>query len=240
MIIIPAIDLLGGQCVRLKKGEYETAAKVAEDPIKTLLSFADAGAEYIHIVDLDGAKAGRAVNGGIIESLLSVSPVPLEIGGGIRTYETAKYYIEAGAGRVILGSVALTDPDLVKRLTSKYGERIAVGIDARGGIVKTAGWLDDSDAAFDDLAVEMEKAGVRCIIYTDIERDGMLSGADTKGLSRLKEVLSPDVKLTASGGISGISDIKALNKLGIYGAITGKAIYSGALDLREAISAAKE
>ena len=240
MIIIPAIDLLGGQCVRLRKGEYGTASKVAEDPAGTLLGFAAAGAEYIHIVDLDGAKAGKPVNGEVIFELLRISPVPLEIGGGIRTAAYAKAYLDAGAGRVILGSVALTDPGLVRSLAAEYGDRIAVGIDARGGMVKTSGWLEGSDARFDDLAAEMEKAGVGCIIYTDIERDGMLSGVDTDGLKRLRKVLSPDMKITASGGVSSIGDIKALKELGIYGAITGKAIYSGALDLKEAIALTKE
>lgn len=240
MIIIPAIDLLDGQCVRLKKGDYKTASRVAEDPVKTLTGFCGAGAEYAHIVDLDGAKSARPMNADIIKKLLSISTIPLEIGGGIRTYETARDYLDAGAGRVILGSVALTDPALVKRLVSEYGERIAVGIDARGGMVKTSGWLDDSDVRFDILAREMEKAGVRCVIYTDIERDGMLSGTDIPGLAALKNSLSPDMKITASGGVSGMEDIMELKKLGIYGAITGKAIYSGALDLREAIAAAKE
>lgn len=240
MIIIPAIDLLGGMCVRLRKGEYGTAAKVAEDPAETLLGFAEAGAEYIHLVDLDGAKAGAPVNDGIIKNLIKLSPVPVEIGGGIRTYESAKDYLGAGAGRIILGSVALTSPGLVKRLAAEFGGRIAVGIDARNGIVKTSGWLEDSDSRFDVLASEMEKAGVRCVIYTDIERDGMLSGVDLKGLARLKEVLSPDTKITASGGVCGIGDIRALKELGIYGAITGKAVYSGALDLREAIAVTKE
>ncbi|MBQ7719694.1 MAG: 1-(5-phosphoribosyl)-5-((5-phosphoribosylamino)methylideneamino)imidazole-4-carboxamide isomerase, partial [Clostridia bacterium] len=182
MIIIPAIDLLGGMCVRLRKGEYGTASKVAEDPAETLLGFAEAGAEYIHLVDLDGAKAGVPVNDGIIRNLIKLSPVPVEIGGGIRTYESAKDYLDAGAGRIILGSVALTSPELVKRLAAEYGSRIAVGIDARNGIVKTSGWLEDSDALFDTLAYEMEKAGVRCVIYTDIERYGMLSGVDLNGL----------------------------------------------------------
>ena len=239
MIIIPAIDLLGGQCVRLRKGEYGTASKVAEDPKGTLLGFADAGAEYVHLVDLDGAKAGKPVNDGVIFDLISISPVPVEIGGGIRSYESAKKYLDAGAGRVILGSVALTDPVLVKTLVSDYGDRIAVGIDAKGGVVKTSGWLEDSDSRFDELALEMERSGVRCMIYTDIERDGMMSGVDLDGLRLLKDTLSPETKITASGGVSSMEDIKALKELGVYGAITGKAVYSGAIDLREAVAYTK-
>ncbi len=239
MIIIPAIDLIGGQCVRLRRGDYGTAEKVAADPFETLDGFIAAGAEYLHIVDLDGAKSGIPTNDRLIREIIRRSSIPVEVGGGIRNYESAKIYIDAGCGRVIIGSAALHHPELVERLVNDFGDKIAVGIDSMHGRVKTSGWLEDSDATTEELALRMESAGVKTMIFTDISRDGMLTGPDIEGLTKISAVLGGDTAVIASGGISCIDDIAKLAELDIYGAITGKAIYSGALNLAEAVALAK-
>jgi len=233
MIILPAIDILGGSCVRLVKGEYGTAEKVAQDPFETAQSFCKAGAEYIHLVDLDGAKRGSKVNNELLCAIAAKVDVPVELGGGIRDIETISYYLDNGISRVILGSAALSDPELVKRATAKYGEKIAVGIDAKNGMVSTSGWLVTSDADYLDFAELMEKCGVGNIIFTDIDKDGTLAGPNLEQLAALSKRVS--VKITASGGIKSIEDIKALAKMKLYGAICGKSLYSGTLDLEEAI-----
>lgn len=232
MIVIPAIDILGGRCVRLKKGDYATAGEVAADALETAQAFAAAGAEYIHMVDLDGAKAGRRVNHELIAQVIAECGVPVEVGGGVRTLEDIEWYIERGAGRVILGSAVYRNPALAKEAVSRFGDNIAVGIDARGGRVATEGWTQTSDKDYIAFARDMESAGVRYAIVTDIERDGMLSGVNTGMLAKLKE--ETGLKLIASGGVRDMEDIRALCPLGIYGAIAGKSIYEGTLDLKEA------
>lgn len=245
MIILPAIDILGGKCVRLARGEYATASKVAENPVETAKYFADCGAEYIHMVDLDGAKEGCPKNSDIfIEAVKSAdfpetNKVCFELGGGIRTLETVDFYIENGISRVILGSVVLQNKRLAEKAVLKYGEKIAVGIDADNRRVKTWGWLEDSEVDFVELAVEMAKIGVKNIIYTDISKDGMLSGVNLEHYKELKNVLPFDVNITASGGVKDMADIKDLCGLGIYGVICGKAIYSGSLNLKEAVDFTK-
>ncbi|MGI6202582.1 MAG: 1-(5-phosphoribosyl)-5-[(5-phosphoribosylamino)methylideneamino]imidazole-4-carboxamide isomerase [Eubacteriales bacterium] len=233
MIVIPAIDILGGRCVRLKKGDYATAGEVAGDALETARSFAAAGAEYIHMVDLDGAKAGRRVNHELIAHVIAGCGVPVEVGGGVRTLEDIDWYISRGAGRVILGSAAYRDPELVKKAAARYGDKIAVGVDARGGRVAVEGWTETSDKDYITFAREIEAAGVRFAIVTDIERDGMLSGANTAMLAELKK--ATNLNLIASGGVRDMADIRALASLGIYGAIAGKSIYQGTLDLKEAV-----
>jgi phosphoribosylformimino-5-aminoimidazole carboxamide ribotide isomerase len=233
MIVIPAIDILGGRCVRLQKGDYATAGEVAADALETARAFAAAGAEYIHIVDLDGAKSGWRVNHELIARVISGCGVPVEVGGGIRTIEDIEWYINCGAGRVILGSAAYRNPSLVREAAKHYGNKIAVGIDARGGRVATEGWTETSNTDYIGFARKMEDAGVRYAIVTDIDRDGMLSGVNTAMLATLKE--ATNLNLIASGGVRDMSDIRALAALGIYGAIAGKSIYSGTLDLKEAI-----
>lgn len=235
MIIIPAIDILGGKCVRLVKGEYDSASKVAEDAVETAKSFEAAGASFIHLVDLDGARAAKPVNHELICRVAASVSVPVEVGGGIRSMETVRRYLDGGVERVILGSAALTHPELVKETVAEYGERIAVGIDAKGDYVRTEGWLKDSEVTYTDLALAMSDAGVKYIIYTDIERDGTLKGASVERLYALNRALGGRVNIIASGGVKDINDIRALIKIGVYGAITGKAIYSGSLSLEEAI-----
>jgi len=236
MIIIPAIDILGGKCVRLIQGEYESVSKVAEDPVETAEYFKKCGAEYIHMVDLDGAKSGSPKNAEIFIKIAKSINIPVELGGGIRTLETVDYYIENGISRVILGSVILQNKELVIKAVSKYGDKIAAGIDAKNRKVKTSGWLIENEIDFIDLAKEMAKIGVKNIIYTDISKDGMLSGVNLEHYKELKNALPADVNITASGGVKNMDDIKNLGELDIYGVICGKAIYSGNLDLKEAIN----
>ncbi len=238
MIILPAIDILGGKCVRLTKGEYGTAEQVAADPIETALSFVKDGAEYIHMVDLDGAKEGSRINSDIYTEVAKTVPVPIEVGGGIRDMDTVDYYLEKGVDRVIIGSAALTNPGLVRDAIKKYGsEHIAVGIDALNCMVKTAGWLEDSNVNYIDLAREMEKMGVKYVIFTDISKDGTLSGPNLTQLGDL--AAATDMNIIASGGIRDIDNIRDLARMNLYGAICGKSIYSGSLSLKEAVSVTK-
>lgn len=234
MILFPAIDIKDGCCVRLVKGDYATAHKVANDPLETARAFEAAGAEWIHMVDLDGAKDAALVNKDIFVKVAKETGLKVEVGGGIRSMEAVDYYLSNGIARVILGSAAVKHPDFAREAVAKYGERIVIGIDARDGMVAAEGWLDTSDVYFTDLAVEMEKIGVKTIIFTDISRDGTLTGPNLAKLIELSGAVSCDI--VASGGVSGIGDIIALRDAGLYGAIAGKAIYTGDLDLAEAIA----
>lgn len=238
MIILPAIDIKDKTCVRLVKGDYATAHQVAESPYETADSFREAGAAWIHMVDLDGAKDGRPVNEEIFEKVAGESGLKVEVGGGIRSMDTIERFLEKGISRVIFGSVAVKDPSLVKEAVCKFGDKIAVGIDARNGMVATEGWLEKSDVTYLDLARAMEDAGVKTIIYTDISRDGTLSGVNTEQLGKLNEAVSCDI--IASGGVRSIQDILDCKKLNLYGCICGKAVYTGALDLALAIEMAGE
>ena len=237
MIILPAIDILGGKCVRLFKGEYGTARQVASSAEETVKSFEQAGAGYIHMVDLDGAKEGTTVNRDLFARLAKLTNVPIELGGGIRNMETVDMYLENGISRVILGSAALRDREFLKRAVDKYGEKISVGIDAKGGKVSVSGWLDDSDKDYIEFAKEMEKEGVKNIIFTDISKDGTLAGPNLEQLGALASSVKCDI--TASGGIHNMVDIENLCKMKLYGAITGRAIYDGTLDLVQAIELTK-
>ena len=239
MIILPAIDILNGKCVQLVRGEYDTAAKVAENPVETAKYFADCGAEYIHMVDLDGAKSGEPINAEIFTEVAKSINIPVELGGGIRNMKTADYYLNNGISRVILGSVVLTDKKFAEEAVLKYGEKIAVGIDAQNRKVKTSGWIAGSEVDFIDLAREMAEIGVKNIIYTDISKDGTLTGINLEHYKELKEVLPPAVNITASGGGRSMDDIMQLCSLDIYGAICGTSIYSGTLNLKVAVEFTK-
>ncbi|MBO5273526.1 MAG: 1-(5-phosphoribosyl)-5-[(5-phosphoribosylamino)methylideneamino]imidazole-4-carboxamide isomerase [Clostridia bacterium] len=238
MIILPAIDILDGACVRLQKGAYETAHKVAADPMETAHAFEAAGADYIHMVDLNGAKDAKCTNRDLFVKVAAEISCPIELGGGIRTMEAVEYYLTHGISRVILGSAALRDPELVKRAAGTYGEKIAVGIDAKGGKVSVEGWIDTSDVDYIEFANLMESLGVGNIIFTDISRDGMLTGPNLDQLAALKDAISVDI--TASGGIKDIDDIRNLRDMKLYGAICGKSLYSGSLSLDEAIALCRE
>lgn len=234
MVILPSIDLKDSKCVRLYKGDFDTVHEVAEDPLAVAEDFAKAGAEMIHTVDLDGALNGQRKNAGIIKQLAGSSGLRLEMGGGIRTMEDLDAVYALGVWRMVIGSAAVTDRDFVSAAVKKYGgERIAVGIDARNGRVRTHGWTVDSGLEADIFAREMELLGVKTIIYTDIETDGTLSGPPFESLKLLRSQLNCD--LIASGGVSCLQDIEALKSMGIDGVIIGKAYYAGKIDLKKAV-----
>lgn len=237
MILLPAIDILGGNCVRLYKGEYDTARRVAVSAEETVKEFCSKGAEYIHTVDLDGAKSGECVNRKLFYRLAEISSVPIELGGGIRNIETVKDYLEHGISRIILGSAAVTDREFLKRAADLYADRIAVGIDAKDGRVAVSGWTEDSGTDYIDFAKEVEALGIKNIIFTDISKDGTLEGPSVDMLQRLSD--ETDCGITASGGIKTIDDIKTLCGMNLYGAITGRAVYDGTLDLEKAVKLTK-
>lgn len=236
MILLPAIDIKDGNCVRLLQGDYGTVEKVAENPFQTAHSFRDAGASFLHMVDLDGAKDAKRVNRDLFIALVRQTDLKIELGGGIRTMEAVEDYLSHGIYRVILGSVAVKNPAFVREAVQRYGERIAVGIDAKNGRVATEGWLDTSEVSYLDLAKAMVASGVRTIIFTDISRDGTLAGPNLEQLSAIQQ--AADCQIIASGGIRDLSDIQNLKALGLYGAICGKSLYKGTLDLKEALQVA--
>ncbi len=238
MLILPAIDIIDGKPVRLYQGDYNKKEIVAEDILETARSFEKAGAEFIHLVDLDGAKKGELVNGDSIIKVAQTLNMKVEVGGGIRTYETIKYLIDNGISRVILGTSAMEDEELLKRAINDFGDKIAVGIDCKDGYAYGRGWLEGSSLYYIDFAKKLESLGVKNVIVTDISKDGTLQGPNVDMLRELKENVNMDI--TASGGIRDIDNIKALNDLDLYGAITGKAIYAGTLSLDEAIKLTKE
>ena len=236
MFILPAIDLIDKTPVRLVKGEFDTAHVVADSAIDTAVSFKKSGAEYIHIVDLDGARQGYVRNLDVAIEVKNKTGLLVEFGGGVRDIETIDMLIQNGIERVVLGSVALKNKKLVQQAAAKYGAHIAVGIDAKNEFVSTQGWLIDSDVNYIDFAKQMEQVGVKTIIFTDISRDGTLMGPNLDQLFKLKNNVSCNI--VASGGIKDINDIKELKKMDVYGVIAGKAIYSGNLDLKQAVDIA--
>lgn len=238
MIILPAIDIKDGNCVRLVKGDYGTAHKVADSYMDTALGFVKAGAEWIHMVDLDGAKDASTANKDVYLDVARNTSLKVEVGGGIRSLDTVEMYLSGGISRVIIGSAAVKNPQLVKDAVKEYGERIAVGIDAKNGYVATEGWLETSDVHFTDLAKAMSDIGVKYIIFTDISKDGTLSGVNAEQLKQINEACSANI--IASGGVHTIEDIKICRRLGLYGTICGKSLYSGTLNLAEAIKESHE
>lgn len=237
MIIFPAIDIMDGKPVRLLRGDFATAEQVAEDVLSTAKQFARVGCTWVHMVDLDGSLQKKPVNAEPILQVVEHTSLKVEVGGGIRTMEDIAFYLDRGVDRVILGSVALKNPELVQQAVDAYGDKIAVGIDAKQGMVATEGWTEDSQMDFIDLAKAMEKMGVATIIYTDIGRDGTLSGPDVQGLDRLNKAVSCNV--IASGGVTTITDILVMKDKKMYGTICGKCIYKKTLDLREAVGICK-
>lgn len=236
MILFPAIDLKDGACVRLKLGLMDQATVFNDNPGAQAKSFADAGAQWIHVVDLNGAFAGRPVNADAVKSILAAVPVPVQLGGGIRDLATIEAWLDAGIARVILGTIALRDPDLVKQACRRFPGQVAVGIDAKGGRVAVEGWAETSDLTVLDLALKFEDAGVSAIIYTDIDRDGVLTGPNTEATAALARAISTPV--IASGGVSSLDDLRALKAVessGIAGVISGRAIYDGRIDVAQAI-----
>ncbi len=234
MIILPAIDLKDGKCVRLLKGDFATVHQVAEDPLETAKAFREAGATEIHMVDLDGAKDGVRKNGDIVRRVCEKSGLRVELGGGIRSMADLEAVFDLGVYRAVIGSAAVSDPDFVKAAAGKYGDRIAVGIDALDGMVRTAGWVEDSGLPYLVFAKNMESLGVKTIIFTDIATDGALSGPNLERLDALREAVS--CRITASGGVSGDADLAELWAHHMDGAIVGKAFYEGRVDLRRMIA----
>lgn len=233
MIILPAIDIIEGKPVRLFKGDFSTAEQVAENALETAKSFERVGAKWIHMVDLDGSLQKKRVNSEVFLEVARNTSLKVEIGGGIRTMQDIEFYAENSISRVILGSVALKNAKLVEEAVKEFGELIAVGIDAKGGYAAAEGWTQSSEVYFTDLAKQMEDIGVKTIIYTDISKDGTLSGPNTGQLCELNNAVSCNI--IASGGVTDINDIISLRDNGLYGAICGKSIYKGTLSLKEAV-----
>lgn len=237
MVIFPAIDIRGGKCVRLFKGDFAQETVFSDKPEEMAAKWEAQGGKFLHLVDLDGALAGKSVNLAVVKTIVDTVRIPVELGGGIRTMENIDEVLSLGVQRVILGSVAVKNPALVKEACQKYGDRVVVGIDAKDGIVAVDGWGVSGDVEVTVLAKEMAKAGVKTIIYTDISRDGTLSGVNVEATARLAR--ESGVKIVASGGVKSLDDIEALlpyEKDGIEGVIVGKSIYTGSLDLQEAIA----
>ena len=241
MIIYPAIDIRGGRCVRLTEGRFDAETVFADDAAEMALKWAGMGAEFLHLVDLDGALAGEGKNVPVIERILQSVNIPVQLGGGIRNLETIEKLLALGVTRLILGSAAVKNPQLVEEACKKYPGHIAVGIDAKNGEVAIEGWGKGSGVAATELAKQMATYGVETIIYTDISRDGMLSGVNVEATAALARACG--VPIIASGGVASIEDIrrvKAVEADGVQGCIIGKAIYTGAVDLKEALALAKE
>ncbi|MCR4563476.1 MAG: 1-(5-phosphoribosyl)-5-[(5-phosphoribosylamino)methylideneamino]imidazole-4-carboxamide isomerase [Clostridiales bacterium] len=238
MKIFPAIDIINGCAVRLMQGDYNKKTVYSSSPVEVARGFEKCGAKYLHTVDLDGAKDGSLSNFETVREIALKTDLFIEIGGGIRDEERIKKYLDNGVSRVILGTAALENPDFLKRAVDKYKEKIAVGIDAKDGFVAVRGWLDVSEKSGVDFCKEIEKEGVSTVIYTDISRDGAEKGTNLELYKQLKKELK--MNIVASGGITFEDEIKRLNDIGLYGAILGKALYTGALDLKNAISLAGE
>lgn len=240
MFVIPAIDLKGGRCVRLRQGRMEEETIYAAEPAKVAAQWQAAGAEWIHVVDLDGAVTGRPMNSEAVAAIQKAVTIPLQLGGGIRDLQTIATWLSAGIDRVVLGTVAIQDPTVIKEACRRYPGRIAVGIDSQAGEVMVQGWRAPSSRTIVDLAKEMEGYGVAVIIFTDISRDGVGGGINLTQAKELAQAIK--TPLIVSGGIATLADIKAVNALaphGVIGIITGRALYEGTLDLAEAIQAAQ-
>ncbi|MBT7954539.1 MAG: 1-(5-phosphoribosyl)-5-[(5-phosphoribosylamino)methylideneamino]imidazole-4-carboxamide isomerase [Rhodospirillaceae bacterium] len=237
MIFFPAIDLKDGQCVRLLRGEMDQATVFGDDPAAQALLFQEAGCTWLHVVDLNGAFAGEPVNGAAVDGILEATTMKVELGGGIRDLATIETWLKKGITRVILGTVALKNPELVKQACLEFPGRIAVGIDAKGGFVAVEGWAELSEITALELARKFEDAGVAAIIYTDIDRDGLMTGPNTEATIELAKSIS--IPVIASGGVSSMADLQSLKDAGsdlLEGAISGRAVYDGAIDPAQAVA----
>ena len=233
MQIYPAIDLKNGQCVRLKQGRFDDVTSYGDDPVQRAKIWEQAGATYIHVVDLDGARTGNSYNKEAIKKIASSVYVPVQTGGGIRSMRDIEQRIDAGVSRVIIGTAAVNNPELVKEAVKIYGDKIAVGIDASKGMVATDGWEKISDVPAIELCKKMAEIGVKTVVYTDISKDGMMSGPNIESTKELVE--QSGINIIASGGVSTMSDLEGVASIGAQGVIIGKALYQGALDLKEVI-----
>ena len=233
MVILPAVDLIEGQAVRLYQGDYSQKTVFENDPVSVAKRFAEAGAHYIHIVDLDGARTGQTENYDVIRRMIRSSGLKAEVGGGIRSFESVDRYLDAGAERIVLGTKAVTDPGFLQEALELYGDRIAVGADLRDGNVAIRGWMEDSGESGEEFCKRMSAAGLKTLICTDISRDGAMRGTNHQLYRQLMKVCACD--LIASGGVSSLEEVIRLKNEGLAGAILGKALYTGAIDLKQAI-----
>lgn len=236
MILYPAIDLKDGQCVRLIHGDMDQTTVFSDNPAAQARAFQDAGCSWLHMVDLNGAFAGQPVNGDAVEAILSALTIPTQLGGGIRDLSTIEMWLSKGLTRVILGTVAVENPDLVREAARLFPGQVAVGIDARNGLVATKGWAEETNVLVTDLARQFEDAGVAAIIYTDINRDGAMKGPNVAATAALANAVA--IPVIASGGVSSLADLRALKDCGapLNGVISGRALYDGAIDLAEAVA----
>lgn len=237
MVIYPAIDIKDGRCVRLVQGQFSDVTVYSDNPIEMAFKFEQMGAEYLHVVDLDGARLGSPQNTAVISEMAVKLGIPVQLGGGIRTIETIEIILCKGIERVILGTSAVKDQELVKKAVSSFGKNLAVAIDAKDGLVAIEGWAKTSEFTAIGFAKKIEELGAKTIIYTDISRDGMLKGPNLKAMEEMARAVGIDV--VASGGVTSLQDIKDLKNIGVSGVIVGKALYTGDIDLKEAIAAAK-
>ena len=236
MNIFPAIDLYEGKAVRLYKGRYEDITVYSENPLEIALAFEAAGAKFLHLVDLEGARDGGTPNLEVIKKIREGSSLFIEVGGGIRSLDIIEKYLSIGVGRVILGTAALTDREMLKRALSLYGERIAVGADVKDGNIAIKGWTERSDVSLGEFMTDMQSLGVKTVICTDISKDGAMKGTNRELYREISERY--DIDIIASGGVSSLEDVRALSEMQLYGAIIGKAYYTGAIELSEAIALA--
>lgn len=237
MLIFPAIDIVDGKAVRLFKGDYAQMTVYSDDPLSVAKDFEDAGAEWVHLVDLEGAKSGTTPNLETICRIVSGTSLSVEVGGGIRSVDTVKAYLEAGVSRVILGTAAVKDPDFLKEALQLYGDQIAVGVDLKDGKVAIKGWTEVSEENAFDFCRRMQELGVKTIICTDISKDGAMQGTNLSLYRELSDTF--DLQIVASGGVSSLKDVKKLGEMNLYGAIIGKAYYTKAIDLKVAIEVSK-
>ena len=234
MKLYPAIDLKDGNCVRLLQGDYDKVTVYGNSPGEMAKKWESLGGDYLHIVDLDGAKEGKGINDKAVKDIVAAVNIPIELGGGIRTIEDIKAKLDSGVDRVILGSAAIKNPDLVKEAVDTFGgDKIVVGVDAKGGMVAIEGWIEVTDTTALSFCKKLESIGVKTVIYTDIAKDGMMQGPNIEETAKLVEETNLDI--VASGGVSSIDDLENLAEIGVHGAIIGKAIYIGAIDLEEAV-----
>lgn len=238
MKLFPAIDLIGGKAVRLVRGDYAKVTVYSDTPKDVARGFEECGAEYLHVVDLEGARDGSLANLETIKKIIEKTNLFVEVGGGIRSIETVEKYISAGAERVIIGTAAVTDPEFLEEAVAKYGEKIAVGVDIKDGMVAIKGWTEKSALGCFEFCEKLSALGVKTIICTDISKDGLLGGTNLELYAEMSKKFNMDI--TASGGVSSLDDIRKLSQMGMYGAILGKALYTGDVDLREALAAAAE
>ncbi len=238
MNLFPAIDLIGGKAVRLVKGDYDKMTVYSDAPVSVAKYFEECGAKYLHLVDLEGARDGTLANIDTIAAIIENTSLFVEVGGGIRSMETVEKYVEVGAKRVIIGTAAVTDPDFLSAAVEKYGNKIAVGVDIKDGAVAIKGWRETSSLTCFDFCEKLAKLGVDTIICTDISKDGLLAGTNLELYAELSARFN--MNITASGGVSTLDDIRRLSEMNMYGAILGKALYTGNIDLTEALSVARE